>query len=162
MRTLRLTVIVAALGILATGCPPVTGPDLIVESFVVTGTPTVVGSTVEVPVSVTVKNQGDASATTFKVSTEYTSSTGTFVMAFTVPGQANIWYPFTPGNLAAGSSVTFDGKVTFIIGGETVTARAVADSCSGDEFMPAYCRVDESDETNNVSSDVTIVLPAIP
>jgi hypothetical protein len=37
--------------------------------------------------------------------------------------------------------------------------KAIADSCSGDEFMPDYCRVEESNETNNESTPISIALP---
>ena len=137
-------------------------PDLIVTSLVTTG-PTTVNSEnkVEVPISVTVKNQGLMTAGTFKVSTSYTGTRGTFTVAFTVYGQNSLWYPQTINPLPAGNEVTFSGKVTFhpSVRNETVYLVALADSCSGDEFTPSYCRVKESDESNNWSNSLSLYLP---
>lgn len=97
----------------------------------------------------------------FKVSVSYTGPSGTFLVPFTVPGQGSSWYPYTSSPLAAGSSVTFAGKVTLPAGleGDTVSVRALADSCAGDEFMPTYCRVAESNEGNNESAPVSVPVP---
>ncbi len=137
-------------------------PDLVVTRLVITG-PTTVNSEnkVEVPISVTVKNQGLMTAGTFKVSTSYTGARGTFTVAFTVYGQNSLWYPWTTNPLPAGNEVTFSGKVTFhpSVHNETVSLAALADSCSGDEFVPSYCRVKESGESNNWSSSVSLYLP---
>jgi len=67
-------------------------------------------------------------------------------------------YPYTDAPLAPGEQITFNGDVLFRVSldGETVSLTAVADSCSGDEFKPAYCRVEESDEENNESPAVEI------
>lgn len=135
-------------------------PDLVVTSLVSTGEPTVVtGNNVELPIRVVVKNQGAAGAGTFKVAANY--SPGDLVVAFTVPGQSSSLYPFTSAELAAGAETVFEGKVTFISSarGQTVSLTATADSCSGDEFMPPYCRVEESDEMNNVSDPISVPLP---
>jgi len=55
----------------------------------------------------------------------------------------------------------FGGKVTFhpSMQGATVSLTAIADSCAGEEFMPSYCRVQESNETNNVSAPLSLSLP---
>jgi hypothetical protein len=117
------------------------------------------GST-QVPIRVVVTNQGGVAADIFKVSTEYTGSSGTFLVAFTVPGQDNSWYPYTIAPLAAGSEVAFKGLVTFSnVWDETVSLRATADSCAGDEFVPDYCRVEESNEGNNESTSIPVSLP---
>ena len=57
--------------------------------------------------------------------------------------------------------MTLTGKLTFhsSLSGKTVMAQAHADSCSGDEFMPDWCRVLESDEANNDSASIPISLP---
>jgi hypothetical protein len=136
-------------------------PDLVVDSLQVTGPPVLNATgSYEVDISVVVKNQGSSAAGAFKVSVEYTSPQGTFAVSFRVPAQPSIWYPSTTG-LAEGSRVTFNGKLTFhpSVKNMTITIRAIADSCSGDEFMPNYCRVDESNEANNKSTAVTVVLP---
>jgi hypothetical protein len=117
---------------------------------------------VVVPIRVIVLNQGDVAADIFKVSTEYSQYKGvSFVVPFTVPGQG-MWYPFTSALLAGGSEVIFAGQVTFLpqLQGKTVYLKARADSCRGDEFMPKYCRVQESDEGNNTSAAITLSLPS--
>jgi len=140
-------------------------PDLVVTTLEQTGDPTVnAENQVEVPIRVVVKNQGTVSAGIFKVATEYTEPRpggGTYVVAFTVPGQSSIWYPFTKVSLASGATKTFAGKVTFhpSVHNVTVSLKAIADSCSGDEFMPDYCRVKESNETNNESAPIPLTLP---
>ena len=161
MKIYNLYILVAGV-ILISGC----APNLIVTDLHVTGTPVInAENSFEVPVLVTVQNQGDGSADVFKVSTEYTGGTidpaREFVVAFTVPGQTDIWYPFTSGNLAPGDQVTYNGNVIFHPAehGVEISLTATADSCSGDEFMPVYCRVDESDETNNKSTAILLTLP---
>ena len=137
-------------------------PDLVVTTLETTGTPTVnLEGSVEVPIRVVVENQGDAAADIFKVSTAYTGTNGPYAVAFTVLGQSNMWYPYTTGPLAAGDDVTFTGKLTFhsSVHGVTVSITATADSCSGDEFMPDYCRVEESNEDNNESTPILVSLP---
>lgn len=164
MKIGKLTLLIACVGLLLSGC--VGKPDLVVTTLETTGPPTVnAENQVEVPIRVVVKNEGNAAAGIFKVATEYTGGTiepsRTFVVAFTVPGQSDIWYPHTSGSLAAGSTVNFAGKVTFNPGehGVTVSLKATADSDSGDEFMPAYCRVEESNEDNNESTLISVSLP---
>jgi hypothetical protein len=41
----------------------------------------------------------------------------------------------------------------------TVSVMATVDRCSGDEFMPKYCRVDESHKGNNKSATMSVSLP---
>jgi hypothetical protein len=137
-------------------------PDLIVEAFEATGSATVnAAGSIELPVRVVVRNQGGAAANIFKVSAHYSVPGGTFVAPFTVPGQSHVWYPYTGAPLAPGSQVIFEGSVTFSssLRGMRVSLIAVADSCSGDEFMPAYCRVEESNEDNNESATLSVTLP---
>lgn len=164
MRTSKLALLIVCMGLLLSGC--VGKPDLVVTTLETTGPPTVnAENSVEVPIRVVVKNQGNAAADVFKVAIEFTGGavdpSRTFVVAFTVPGQTDIWYPHTGSSLAAGSTVTFAGKVTFNPAehGVTISLKATADSCSGDEFMPAYCRVKESDEGNNESAWISVSLP---
>ena len=164
MKSLLSLPIVAIASIILSGCPgPGPGkPDLIVKSLETTGSPTVnADNSVEVPIRVVVENQGTPAAGIFKTATEYTGPQGTFVVAFTVEGQSEFWYPYTSSPLAPGSDVTFNGKVTFkpSVHGVTVSLNAIADSCSGDEFMPEHCRVEESNEDNNKSSAISLSLP---
>lgn len=162
MKICKLALLIVCMVLLLSGC----NPDLVVTTLETTGSPTVnADNSVEVPIRVVVKNQGNASADIFKVATEYTGGvidpTRTFVVAFTVPSQTDFWYPRTSSSLGAGSTVTFAGKVIFNPGehGVTVSLKATADSCSGDEFMPAYCRVEESNEGNNESTAIPVSLP---
>jgi hypothetical protein len=160
MRIVRLVALLVLVSLAIGSCGG--SPDLVITALEATGSPTVnAENSVEVPIRVVVKNQGSASAGGSKVATEYTGSGGTFVVAFTVPGQADIWYPHTSAGVPAGGEETFSGVVTFhpSLHGETVNLKAVADSCSGDEFMPEYCRVEESNEGNNESSAISISLP---
>jgi hypothetical protein len=94
----------------------------------------------------------------FKVSTEYAIGDDTYGVPFTVPGQENLRYPYTNAPLEAGSEVVFEGVVTFDYDYQDVTVSlwATADSCAGDEFMPDYCRVEESDEDNNESTSILV------
>jgi hypothetical protein len=110
-----------------------------------------------------VKNQGTAAAGIFKTSTSVRTypDTNYYVRAFTVSGQKNIWYPWTSSSLGGGSTVTFNGYLSFTNyeAGNLIYIRALADSCSGDEFMPSYCRVNESNENNNESTSISLTLP---
>lgn len=111
------------------------------------------------PANVTVRNQGGEPAEPFKISVERAPSGGSF--PFTVQGQESIWYPATTAPLAPGDSLPFSGEIvfTFFQPGETISVLARADSCAGEEFTAPYCRVDESNENNNVSSQLPITMP---
>lgn len=157
-KTSLLVLVIVLASFALTGCKP----DLVVTQLEATGSASVnAENSVEVPIRVIIRNQGDAAAEVFKTSTEYSSPEGTFAVAFTVPGQSHIWHPYTAGTLAPGADVAFDGKVTFhpSLHGVTVSLVAIADSCMGDEFMPDYCRVEESNEGNNRSSTISLSLP---
>ena len=135
-------------------------PDLVVTKFNVTGniTRTLDGGNT-VPVQVIVRNQGNAAASLFKVGVDYTGANGTFPVQFTVAGHPSNYYP--SAKLAAGAEVTLNGRLNFSASaghGVAVSVSALADSCSGDEFMPDYCRVNESDERNNSLSGGLISL----
>ena len=134
-------------------------PDLVITEFETRGSPQPQeDGTIVLPVRVVVRNRGNAAAGIFKVSVDYSGSRGTFVLPFS--SQGSIWYPFTNASLPAGGEVTFLGELTFVFANnETVAITALADSCSSDEFMPDYCRVRESNETNNESISVTVSLP---
>jgi hypothetical protein len=140
-------------------------PDLVITALNSTG-PAQINQRgeVELPLHLVVRNQGSGEANIFKVSTQYTGPDGTFAVAFTVPGQNSLWYPFTTAPLPGGSEVNFDGIVTFSarLQGQSISLVALVDSCSGDEFMPAYCRVEESREDNNQSTSISTTLPTPP
>jgi phage tail sheath gpL-like len=162
MKKIKSAHLLIGMSLLFAGCKP----DLLVTTLETTGPATInAQNSVEVPVRVVVRNRGGEPAGVFKVSTEYTGGainpSTTFAVAFTVPGQANIWYPYTNEPLAAGNSASFEGHVTFHPSehGVAVSLKARADSCSGDEFMPVYCRVEESNESNNESAALSVPLP---
>ncbi len=156
MKQYLIAVFVVWMSLMMTAC------DLVVTTLETTE-PARVNSEdmIEVPIRVIVKNQGQYAANTFKVATEYTDARGTFVVPFTVAGESSIWYPYTHAPLDPGAEVTFTGVITFLpsLRGETVALKAIADSCSGDEFMPDYCRVQETDESNNESTPLSLSLP---
>lgn len=146
------------------GCSQATKskPDLVVVAFEVTGPVTINGENqAVVPVHVAVKNQGGYEAGVFKVAILYTGEDGPEDVAFTVSGQTDSRYPFTTKPLDSGAEAVFNGNVIFddFSDGMQVPLYAVADSCNGDENMPRYCRVDESNETNNESAPVMVTLP---
>lgn len=160
MRFRTMSILIVIMGLALLGCDPVSKPDLVVPTLQATGPATInAEGRVILPIRVVVGNQGDAAAGRFKVAAEYTRSAGTFAVAFTVPGH-DIWYPYV-SSLAAAGARELRGSLTFhpAARGETVLLRVIADSCSGDEFMPTYCRVDESNESNNASRTVSVSLP---
>jgi len=164
MKIYKLVIITVCMVLVMSGCLPGPGkPDLVVTTLEATGLGFVgLDGGFKVPIRVVVKNQGDAEAGIFKVSTEYMGPQGgAFAVAFEVPGQATVWYPYTSSPLAPGGEVTFEGYALFIPGvsNMTVSLWAIADSCGGDEFMPDYCRVEESDESNNESTVISVYLP---
>jgi hypothetical protein len=138
-------------------------PDLVVTG-VATGAPSFMNaSEAYIPLTVTIRNSGDATGTRFKLSVDVIDSAGRFVKPFTVPASVDRWYPWKTG-LARGESFNFRG--TLYIGiprgaslhGQRITIIPRVDSCSGDEFKPDYCRVQESNEHNNEMQRV-VTLP---
>jgi len=129
-------------------------PDLVVTT-ISTGAPSFIGpSEANLPLSVTIRNNGDPTDVRFKISVYVVDSAGKFVKPYTVTASGDRWYPWKTG-LARGESYTFRG--TLYIGkpggaslhGQRITIIPRVDSCSGDEFMSDYCRVRESNEANN-------------
>jgi hypothetical protein len=129
-------------------------PDLTVTG-IATGAPSFISpSEANLPLTVTIQDIGDATGTRFKLSVDVIDSSGRFVKPFTIAGQSDRWYPWKTG-LARGASYSFRG--TLYVGipggaslhGQRITIIPRVDSCSGDEFMPDYCRVRESNEANN-------------
>lgn len=142
--------------------PTVRLPDLRVTR-ITAGTPTFEenGREANVPLMVTIKNFGGDTTNRFKISTDViVGDGGRFVKPFTV--SEDIWYPWQNG-LGAGEEATFSGNLYIghpsgpSLYGQSAIIIAMVDSCSGDEFMPDYCRVQESDETNN-EKEITIEL----
>jgi len=141
---------------------PISQPDLVVLEFVTTGEVIMrADGFQEVPVRVVIKNQGDGISSKFMISARYIESQGDFMRPFTVQGQSSLWKPQTMASMHPGETVAVEGVLVGSPGasGETVNFYIKADSCDGDEFMPEYCRVNESDETNNDSQPITVRLP---
>jgi hypothetical protein len=141
-------------------------PDVVVDAFTTTGdliyNPDF--TRFELPINVTFRNDGNTPAGIFKITAEYTDeSSETFVAQFQV-GAAPAFYPFTEAPLAGGGTVTLAGSVYWpdFVGGQDVELRIEGDTCSGDEFIPPYCRVDEFNEANNFSQDITVSIPPPP
>lgn len=147
------------------GIGVVTQPDLVITALDLGGSAQInPKDQVEVPIRLLIKNQGNAEAGLFKISTQSTGPGGTFTIPFTVPGQPDLWYPFTSVPLSAGSEILLAGLVTLPASsqGETVSLVALADSCDGDELLPTSCRVEESREDNNLSGQLSLALPDSP
>lgn len=140
-------------------------PDLMVRSLELTGPLDRNGQGDFIqPVRVVIRNVGNVAADVFKVAAEYTNEAGgTFVTPFQVPGQQDLFYAFTGAPVQPGEEVTLEGVVVFasFLNGSDLLLRLESDSCSGDEFQEPFCRVDEFDEGNNFSEDVSVSLPWI-
>lgn len=158
---MRTSGILAALFImfLQTGCPPERA-DLVVYSFGITGERTVnEHDEVICPIGVVVQNQGLAEAGVFKLSVDFTDAQDTYDCAFTVPGQSDTWYPYSTDSLAPEEAVTFEGYLTIPRRKQDVTLVVRVDSTSGDEFIPSWGRVNETNELNNDSLPIVVALP---
>ncbi len=119
-----------------------------------------------IPIEVTVTNRGGSAAAVFKTSTEHTDPQyGWLMTPFQVDGRTP-YYPQTTEPLEPGQSVTFIGAVFLEqeMAGETVELSVVADSCNGDgsSIAESYCRINESDESNNRSAPMRVVVPPLP
>jgi len=106
----------------------------------------------------------------FKTSVDVIVGSGArYVRPFSVPDQTDIWYPWKKG-LGAGEEATFSGNLNIraplgeVLYNQEAKIIVLVDSCSGDEFMPDYCRVQEISEINNekeVSVRLTQMIQAI-
>lgn len=137
-------------------------PDLIVVAFEETGPVTInKEDRAEIPVHVAVKNQGGAEAGVFKITVMYTGIDGPHRVDFMVNGQSDPRYVYTRGILKPGTEFVFNGTVLFHPSEQAmiIPLYAVADSCDGEQDMPSYCRVDESNEKNNESEPISVTLP---
>jgi hypothetical protein len=116
---------------------------------------------VYLPVRATVTNRGGSPAEIFKLSVFAESTDGNFLRPFQVPGQEEGFYPFTVEPLPPGGQVVFEGWVSFSpeLKGQPAQIQSVVDSCSGEEFAPENCRIDEYDEENNLSNLLEVTIP---
>ena len=107
-KLMAIAVIILCLAILAASASGL--PDLTVTAAA-TGTPSFISaSEANLPLTVTISNQGDATGTRFKLSVDVIDGSGKFVKPFTVPGQADRWYPWKTG-LARGATYSFRGTL---------------------------------------------------
>ena len=134
-------------------------PDLIIDTMEVLLDPYIRDSNPIVPIHVTVKNVGNTTADPFKLSAHFLDHTGLYVVAFTAG--SDLWYPRIASPLSPGESVPFIGELIFHPSrrGTNVKIWTLADSCSGEEFVPADCRVAEKNEDNNWSAGIGVLLP---
>lgn len=123
-----------------------------------------------VPLRITVKNAGRDIAGRFKINAEFNhiSFAGTRVVYFShisSPGRGVIgdeFYAWTNKALPVGQSIEFNAFITIpktVPRGQDITVRVMADSCVGDEFEAAFCRIDELNEENNRTDLQTVRLP---
>ncbi len=141
--------------------PPPPGPrepDLIIREFRSLGPPRPSASgVVTLPVRVTVLNRGGVPASGFKVAVVDARTENP--IALTVAGEQDRWYPRLRG-LGPGDSATFDGTLAIRSAGGVLVLVAIADSCSGEEFVSdPPCFVSEADESNNRSGPLRVDLP---
>ena len=136
-------------------------PDLVCRIDAL-GAAAVVNGAAELPITVTVRNQGLFDIGRFKVSVEYKRRgfNQVFTAQFRVPGQQNDTYPWV-GSLAQGRFVVLTGSLRLdpAAGNEQVSIRALADSCVNEGGMPEWCRAHESDERNNKSAPRLVAIP---
>ena len=137
-------------------------PDLVVVAFEIKGPFTFdAEDRAVVPVQVVLKNQGAVAAGIFKTAIMYTDNGVKHVVSFTVPEESQPRYPYSREPLQPGEEMVFNGAVVFEPSqqGMMVSLHAVADSCDEEEHLPAYCRIEESNENNNESDPVSVTLP---
>jgi hypothetical protein len=127
----------------------------------------------EVPVRVSMRNAGIDVAGRFKIHIEWsnTSFSGTRLTSFAkIISTDNAFslyyviYVLTNRAMMVGNSFSFNGNVRIpksVQLKSLVQLRIVADSCAGDEFMPAFCRVDELREDNNLTPFVNVTMPTL-
>ena len=139
-------------------------PDLVVTKMFVTESVFEIRDTnFLVPVVLTIENQGDEPADIFKIAAFFTDEDGTFLAPFSVTEEFDSSYYFTEEPLEPGDVITLEGFVLVPtrLDGQTVDLSAFADSCAGEEFMPEYCRIEESNEDNNAYEFLPVELPVI-
>lgn len=112
------------------------------------------------PVRVIVTNRGGLPSGPFKVALYGRSELGDFLRPFFVRGDPQTYYAFQDDGLGPGERVEFTGAVGFLSArvGERAQVYAEADSCAGEEFVPAECRIVEYAEENNRSEEMEVIL----
>jgi hypothetical protein len=116
---------------------------------------------------VTIRNVGAGHVSGgFRIAVWYrTPTTGPFTVQFLVPNNANPYYPnVVSGNIPIYRLVKnehiLSGKAIFVptLRDVAVSLWAEVDACIGEEHMPSYCRVLESDEDNNKSGFTVVMI----
>jgi hypothetical protein len=131
-------------------------PDIVVAAFAATDTISFNQelNRFELPVSITLRNDGNVAADTF-----FVGALSTF--ADTVGVAAQLTSPSTKAPIAPGESETIADTVSWDTGfqGDSLRLHLWADACTSDG--PSPCRIDEFSETNNFSQDILVSLPFI-
>jgi hypothetical protein len=132
-------------------------PDLVVTDLHVVGWPNInPDGQVVISFRIAIKNKGGVAASGFRAAVSYVrdghqavdvSPVGLSVESLLVPGSEVV---------LAGQAVLPEAMQ-----GKEVSLLAQADSCGGELQMPIHCRVQESDEENNISPAVWVSLPRI-
>lgn len=134
-------------------------PDLVVSYFDHDGPARSDAEGVLVPAVLEIANRGGAPAEPFKVAIQVEArGRAAAPVPFRVSGQEDAWFPFA-GPLPPGETLQLRGEI--LVPPEWYDAEgarlvAEADSTVGDEFVPEYGRVQESDEGNNRSKPLEI------
>ena len=135
-------------------------PDLVVDSIEVVNTTSDNGVTLEVPVRITVRNQGSGYANYSYLKLFYKHlnlDNYQWFLAGFQRSDHSLRNGHTP-KLAPGESVTLNGTVYLSrsMKNTYILLHARTDSCAGLEFVPRYCYVFESNEKNNTSRNLFV------
>jgi hypothetical protein len=136
-------------------------PDLQVNRFSATGPlETRSDGTHALPVTLTVRNAGTASAARFKISAQATSGGAPHLVGISEDRSTDPSFIWTASPLAAAAETTLRGHVIIprSLSGHLVIT-VVADSRAEEDLLAAYGRVRETNEDNNISSGLTVDVP---
>jgi hypothetical protein len=108
-------------------------------------------TTTGMPIIIKIANKGTTASGRFKISAEHIQPSGRYVIQLGKQKGDNSWYVWYEKPILATTTIVevslymkwskpLKGLHDFVI---------KVDSCLGDEFLPPYCRVDESNENNN-------------
>lgn len=135
-------------------------PDLVITSRHLGGISVDSAGNFLIPISATVQNQGRDLAGRFKVAADFSPTAGSlffapmqYIGSPTNSFQGDQAYIWSRHAFPVAMARTFSAivRIPKSYAGRTVGIRLHVDSCSGEEFMPDYCRIDESREDNNFS-----------
>ena len=140
-----------------------TPPNLVLSNVEILADPGInAQGQVVFPVLLEIKNLGDLPADPFKLSASFTGPNGTFGTPIYFPGGDPEFYAFIEAPLAGNEDILVEAEILLAAPnqGQEVSVQVLADSCAGEEFVPEFCRVAESDETDNTSTALNLILPA--